>query len=111
MNTANVPAVTYNLTGKAALVTGASRGNGLLCAQKLAQAGADVYLQALDSESAMKAAAAKVRAAGPERRVAWGVFDFAELDAPKRMVDAALAAFGRIDILINNAVMRCSHPF
>ena len=102
---------TYDLTGKAALVTGASRGNGLKTAEKLAGAGADVYLAALDSPAAMEAAAAKVRAAGPQRRVAWGVFDFAELDAPGRMVEAALGALGRIDILINNAVMRCSRPF
>ena len=102
---------TYDLKGQCALVTGASRGNGLVCALKLAQAGADVYLQALDSNEAMEAAAEKVRAAAPERRIAWGVFDFGELDAPKRMVDAALAALGRIDILINNAVMRCQKPF
>jgi NAD(P)-dependent dehydrogenase (short-subunit alcohol dehydrogenase family) len=102
---------TYDLTGKVALVTGASRGNGFLCAQKLAQAGADVYLQALDTDTAMEAASAKVRAVAPQRRIAWGVFDFAQLDAPARMVDAALEALGRIDILINNAVMRCSHPF
>ena len=102
---------TYDLTGQCALVTGASRGNGLLCAQKLAKAGADVYMQALDGDAAMEAAAAKVRAVAPQRRVAWGVFDFADIEAPKRMVEAALAALGRIDILINNAVMRCNKPF
>ncbi|HYC46982.1 MAG TPA: SDR family oxidoreductase [Burkholderiales bacterium] len=103
--------VTFDLSGQCALVTGASRGNGLLCAQKLAKAGADVYLQALDSNAAMEAAAAKVRAAAPHRRIAWGIFDFADMDAPNRMVDAALAAHGRVDILINNAVMRCNKPF
>jgi NAD(P)-dependent dehydrogenase (short-subunit alcohol dehydrogenase family) len=102
---------TYDLIGQCALVTGASRGNGLLCAQKLARAGADVYLQALDTDAAMEAAAAKVRAVAPQRRIVWGVFDFAEIDAPGRMVEAALAALGRIDILINNAVMRCNKPF
>lgn len=103
--------VTYDLTGQCALITGASRGNGLVCAQKLAKAGADVYLQALDSDAAMEAAAEKVRAAAPKRRVEWGVFDFTDINAPQRMVDAALAALGRVDILINNAVMRCSKPF
>jgi NAD(P)-dependent dehydrogenase (short-subunit alcohol dehydrogenase family) len=102
---------TYDLTGKAALVTGASRGNGLKVAEKFARAGADVYLAALDTEAAMEAAAAKCREAGPQRRIAWGVFDFAEPDAPKRMVEAALGALGRLDILINNAVMRCNRPF
>src|SRR5256885_14422377 len=101
---------TYDLTGKAALVTGASRGNGLKDAEKFARAGADVYLAALDTDAAMEAAAAKCCAAGPQRRIAWGVFDLAELDAPKRMVDAALGALGRLDILINNAVMRCNRP-
>jgi NAD(P)-dependent dehydrogenase (short-subunit alcohol dehydrogenase family) len=103
--------VTYDLSGRCALVTGASRGNGLLCAQKLATAGADVYMQALDSDGAMEAAAAKVRAVAPQRRVAWGVFDFTDIEAPERMVEAALAALGRIDILINNAGVGGNTPF
>ena len=103
--------VTYDLTGKCAVVTGASRGNGLVCARKLAKAGADVYMQGLDTEHAMETAAARVRAEAPGRRVEWGIFDFADIKAPKAMIDAALAALGRVDILINNAVMRCAKPF
>ena len=102
---------TYDLTGKAALVTGASRGNGLKTAEKLARAGADVFLAARDTEAAMQAAGEKCRAANPSSRIEWGVFDFVVPQAPVQMVESAVRALGRIDILINNAVMRCNRPF
>ena len=103
--------INYELTGKIAVVTGASRGNGLRTAEKLARAGAGIYLAAKDTDVAMQAAAARCRAANPHGRVEWGVFDFVEPEAPGRMIGAALSAFGRVDILINNAVMRCNRPF
>jgi NAD(P)-dependent dehydrogenase (short-subunit alcohol dehydrogenase family) len=102
---------TYRLTGKAALVTGASRGNGIRTAEKLARAGADVYLAADDPEPLMQAAAARCREANPGGRIAWGIFDLAEPEAPVRMVDAALSALGRVDILINNVGIRSPHRF
>lgn len=101
----------YRLDGKVALVTGASRGNGVRTAEKLARAGANVYLAANDPEPLMQAAAATCRAANPECRAEWGVFDLGEPAAPVRMVDAALKALGRVDILINNVGIRSPHAF
>ena len=99
------------LAGKVALVTGASAGNGLNTAEKLARAGADVYLAAIDPAPKMQAAQARCRAANPAPRIEWGTFDLAEPEAPARMVDSALAKLGRIDILINNVGIRSRHAF
>jgi NAD(P)-dependent dehydrogenase (short-subunit alcohol dehydrogenase family) len=99
------------LDGKAAIVTGATRGGGLRAAEKFAQAGADVFLVANDPEPLMLAAVEKCRAAGSGGRVAPGIFDLGDAGGPVQMVEAALAAFGRVDILVNNAVVRCNRPF
>lgn len=101
----------YSLAGKAAIVTGASRGNGVRTAERFARAGADVFLAANDPEPLLEAAAERCRAANPAGRIAWGYFDLGEPDAPGRMVETALAALGRVDVLVNNVGIRCSQPF
>lgn len=103
--------VADRLAGKVALVTGASAGNGLNTAEKLARAGADVYLTAIDGESKMREAAHRCRAANPRVRVEWGVFDLAEHASPAGMVNDALSRLGRVDILVNNVAIRSSHAF
>jgi NAD(P)-dependent dehydrogenase (short-subunit alcohol dehydrogenase family) len=86
-----------DLTGRTAIITGASRGIGLAIAQHLADAGANVVVTARKQESA-DAAAAQIGAK------ALGVGAHAvEEDAAKRCVDLTLDRFGRIDILVNNA--------
>ncbi|MGW4636738.1 SDR family oxidoreductase [Nocardia sp. NPDC004415] len=86
-----------DLTGRAAIVTGASRGIGLATAQALAAAGADVVLTSRTQESA-DAAAAQLGG------TALGVGAHAvDEDAARRCVDLTLERFGRIDILVNNA--------
>ncbi|WP_336086421.1 SDR family oxidoreductase [Nocardia sp. SSK8] len=86
-----------DLTGRAAIVTGASRGIGLATAQALAAAGADVVLTSRTQESA-DAAAAQIGG------TALGVGAHAvDEDAARRCVDLTLERFGRIDILVNNA--------
>ena len=55
--------VKYELAGKVAVVTGASRGNGINTALRLAKAGADVFLAANDPGAMMQAAAIRCRAA------------------------------------------------
>jgi len=104
-------AATYRLDGKAAIVTGATRGGGLKAAEKFAQAGADVFLVSNDPEHLMLAAVEKCQGASNGGRVASGIVDLGSAQGPAQMVSAAIAAFGRVDILVNNAVVRCNRPF
>ncbi len=84
------------LTNKVAIVTGATQGIGLACAQRLITEGAQVMLVDIKPEGAQAAEALGDQA----RFFAADVSQKADVDA---MVAATLAAFGRIDILVNNA--------
>ncbi|MFD4180444.1 SDR family oxidoreductase [Rhodococcus sp. NPDC058514] len=86
-----------DLTGKTAIVTGASRGIGLATAQALATAGANVVLTSRKQESA-DAAAAQITGN------AIGVGAHAvEEDQARRCIEITLERFGSLDILVNNA--------
>ncbi|MDP6787525.1 MAG: glucose 1-dehydrogenase [Rhodospirillales bacterium] len=98
-----------SLEGKAALVTGASRGIGRVTARCLAGEGCAVFLAADGTAAELKAAAGEVIEAGGQAQV--GLFDLARDGAAEAMVEAALAQFKRIDILINNAGIRIGRPF
>jgi NAD(P)-dependent dehydrogenase (short-subunit alcohol dehydrogenase family) len=91
----------FDLTGRAAIVTGGSKGLGEAIAAGLASAGADVLVAGRDGDAANAAAE---RIARDHGRKAIGipadVCDCGHVDA---MVARALAEFGRIDILVNNA--------
>jgi 2-deoxy-D-gluconate 3-dehydrogenase len=91
----------FDLSGRVALVTGASRGLGQAMAIGLAEAGADVI--GLDREAAVGATGAAVEAAG--RRFHALQVDLEPLDAAgfHDVVAQAVAVFGRLDILVNNA--------
>lgn len=84
------------LNQKIAIVTGASQGIGLACAQRLVREGARVML--VDLKPEVEQAAASLGDAARFFRVDVGVKK--EVDA---MIAATLDAFGRIDILVNNA--------
>jgi NAD(P)-dependent dehydrogenase (short-subunit alcohol dehydrogenase family) len=99
------------LTGKIALITGASRGIGRATARALSAAGAAVYLAADGTREELSAVAAECRAQNAFARAEFGMFDLSDVEDVKRMVDAALASFGRVDILVNNAGIRIRHPF
>src|SRR5688572_802733 len=88
------------LGGKVAIVSGASRGIGRACAEELAREGVDVALVARDG-----AALAEVRTAIEQlgRRAISVACDLREPAAAARAVQAAVAAFGRIDILAHSA--------
>lgn len=87
------------LSDKAALVTGASRGMGKAIALALAHEGASVFLVARGEED-LRAAAEEARATGA--KVGSLALDVATEDGARRAVDSACAAFGALDILVNN---------
>jgi NAD(P)-dependent dehydrogenase (short-subunit alcohol dehydrogenase family) len=90
----------FSLEGKVTLVTGASRGIGRATAIAFAQAGSDVILTSRKVEDLEKVAA-EIRAAG--RRALVISAHLGKSEDVKKVADTSLAAFGRVDILINNA--------
>jgi 3-oxoacyl-[acyl-carrier protein] reductase len=93
--------MSISLTGRVALVTGASRGIGAAIAVALGEAGADVAVNYRDRAAAADSIADRVRACGARAiTVAADVSDNAAVTAMVRSVEAQL---GSIDILINNA--------
>lgn len=86
-----------DLTGRTAIITGASRGIGLAIAQQLAEAGANVVLTARKQEAADEAAAQV-----GERALGVGAHAVDE-DAARRCVSITMERFGSVDILVNNA--------
>jgi 3-oxoacyl-[acyl-carrier protein] reductase len=89
-----------SLSGRVALVTGASQGIGRACAVRLAQSGAAVALAARNQEKLDQLAADIASKGGT---VAVFPFDVADEDQIKSGFKAAIAQFGKIDILVNNA--------
>ena len=94
------PGAAHPLAGKAALVTGASRGIGRGVALALARAGADVAVAARTVPD-LEQVAAKIEALG--RRALVIPADVRDDRSVQLMVDAVLDTFGRLDILVNNA--------
>jgi 7-alpha-hydroxysteroid dehydrogenase len=89
----------FRLDGRAAIVTGAGRGIGAATAVALAEAGADVVIAAR-SEDQLRKIAATVEGAG--RRAVVVPADLTDLDAAAALPQAAMDAFGRVDIVVNN---------
>jgi NAD(P)-dependent dehydrogenase (short-subunit alcohol dehydrogenase family) len=87
--------------GKVALVTGASRGIGRAIALRLASVGARIVVNYNKQASAADAVADEIKAAGSEVTVVQA--DVARPEDVDRLVQSGLAAFGRIDVLVNNA--------
>jgi 3-oxoacyl-[acyl-carrier protein] reductase len=85
------------LDGKSAIVTGSARGIGRATAELLASQGAQVLINDLDGDVAEQAAG--------EIQGETAVFagDLTKSDAPEALVKAAVDAFGKIDIIVNNA--------
>ena len=97
----------FRLDGKIAIVTGASSGLGVSFAQALAEAGADVVLGARREEKLADTVAA-VEALG--RKAVAVRTDVTAPEECQRLVDTAMEAFGRVDVLVNNAGVGTAVP-
>jgi NAD(P)-dependent dehydrogenase (short-subunit alcohol dehydrogenase family) len=92
----------FDLTGKVALVTGGSRGLGRSMALGFAEAGADVVVTSRKLD-ACQAVAAEIEGMG--RRALPRSCNVSHWDELEALADAAYEAFGRVDVLVNNAGM------
>jgi NAD(P)-dependent dehydrogenase (short-subunit alcohol dehydrogenase family) len=97
----------FRLDDRVAIVTGASSGLGVAFAQGLAEAGADVVLGARRADR-LEDTAELVRGAG--RRALPVTTDVADPDSCTALVEAAMAEFGRVDVLVNNAGVGTAAP-
>ncbi len=93
--------IALDLSGKTALITGASRGIGRECAKTLAAAGARVIVNYHKSEEKANAVVAEIREAGGDAEAFKA--DIADLDAVQALFAHVREAYGRLDILVNNA--------
>lgn len=95
--------MTKTLSGKVALVTGGSRGLGAATAEALAEDGADVAISYVASAEKAQAVVERLKAKGVRALAIRS--DQADPAAAKPLVDQVIAAFGRLDILVNNAAI------
>jgi len=102
-----MPTDLFDLTGRVAMVTGASRGLGQSMARALAKAGADLALTSRD-RGRLVDAEKEISSFGG--RTLCVELDVRELDSIAEAVSAAENAFGRIDILVNNAGCNVRKP-
>src|SRR6476619_4144417 len=90
-----------DLSGNVALITGASRGIGRATALRLAEAGADVIVNYVTSQSAANEVAREIQQQG--RRAATVKADVSEPDDVAAMLEFVRERFGRLDVLVSNA--------
>lgn len=95
--------VSFDLTGKVALVTGASQGLGVDMARGLAEAGADVVVAARRLEK-LEAVAKEIHEA-TGRTIVPMYLDVTKMDVVKDVVAKIIEKFGKLDILVNNAAL------
>jgi len=104
-----MPETPGRLGGQVALVSGASLGIGRGCALALAEDGADVVVNYARHAHEAETAVQEIEAMG--RRAMAFQADVSDRAQVERMVEATLAAFGRLDILVSNAYMSIRQPF
>ena len=96
------------LAGRAAIVTGSARNIGRAIALDLAAGGAAVLINARSSRDDAEAVMHEIEAGGGKAALFMG--DVTQEDTAAAMVDAAVAAFGRLDFLVNNVSQRGECP-
>jgi 3-oxoacyl-[acyl-carrier protein] reductase len=96
------------LAGKVALVTGAARNIGRAIAIELAGAGAAVLVAARTSRQDVEQTRDLLRASGG--RAEFALADLGQPGGAAQVVDACIAAFGRLDIVVANAALRSDAP-
>ncbi|KEZ76151.1 glucose 1-dehydrogenase [Salinisphaera hydrothermalis] len=89
------------LADKVALVTGASKGIGAAIARQLAADGASVVVNYASSQAGAEAVVAEISQAGGQAVAVGG--DVSRADDARRLTEAAIEHFGRLDILVNNS--------
>ena len=97
------------LDGKVALVTGSSRNIGRAIALAFAREGADIIVNAKTNAADAEAVANEIRALG--RKAVPLLADVGDRDQLEGLMTKALAEFGHIDIVVNNASFRPNSPF
>lgn len=90
----------FDLTGKVAIVTGTSRGLGQYMGRALARAGADLVITSR-TKASLAEFQKEIESLG--RRAVPLELDVQDYDSIQAMADGALAAYGRVDVLVNNA--------
>ena len=98
-----------SLQGRTAVVTGASKGLGYAIADHFVQAGAELVIAARSEGPLAKARDALAARAGA--RVHAVTCDASTAEGIQRLYDAAMQAFGKVDIVVNNAGVSAAHPF
>ncbi|HLB27662.1 MAG TPA: 3-oxoacyl-ACP reductase family protein, partial [Dehalococcoidales bacterium] len=96
-----------DLTDKVAIVTGSGRGIGKAIALRLAKAGATVVTNSISDPTSAEAVAAEIKAMNRNSLAVRGDVSMSE-DVTK-MVETAVSAFGKVDIMVNNAGITRDH--
>src|SRR5262245_57535231 len=99
--------LSFELTNKVVIVTGAGRGIGKAIAEACAHYGADL---ALGSRTVEESAAVAAACRGAGRRAEAWPLDVSRVESIRSFVDQALDAYGRVDVLVNNAGYNTPKP-
>lgn len=91
----------FDLTGKVALVTGASKGLGMAMARGLAMAGADIVINSRNRDEVNTALAQILEGTGRKGKAI--VADLSHREDTRRLAKQAMESMGRVDIIVNNA--------